>query len=121
MKAYIEGVEALKEADPSVRILTTEPLVNIVAAENATMEELRLAAIQNEHQHQVTEILSGRMCPELRGNPAYLDILGYNYYYTNQWVHQTNERLGWGGDDLNAKFVPLRKLLATFTKDTNGL
>ena len=30
MKAYIEGIELMKEVDPSVRIMVTEPLVSIV-------------------------------------------------------------------------------------------
>jgi hypothetical protein len=97
MKAYIEGVEALKEADPSVRILTTEPLVNIVPALNATPQEILDTNALNQDQFQITDMLSGRMCPELRGKPEYLDILGYNYYFNNQWIHNAgvNEFLDW--------------------------
>jgi beta-glucosidase/6-phospho-beta-glucosidase/beta-galactosidase len=111
MKAYIEGIEAAKEADPSVRILTTEPMVNIVPPENAGPEEIHAATCQHEFQFQVTDMLSGIMCPELRGKPEYLDLLGVNYYYTNQWVVGTNELLKWGKDATGSRFVPVRKLL----------
>src|SRR5918993_4112777 len=59
MKAYIEGIEALKAADPGIRILTTEPLVNIVPRQGGSPEEIAHAAAENDHQFQVTDILSG--------------------------------------------------------------
>jgi len=113
MKAYIEGIEALKAADRSVRILTTEPLVNIVPPENADVEKVLSVALLNEDQFQVTDILSGRMCPELRGKPEYLDILGYNYYYNNQWTAGTGEFLRWANDIPDERFIPLHTLLCS--------
>jgi hypothetical protein len=83
MKAYIEGIEALKEVDPGVRILTTEPLVRITHGIGATRTERATARQHHEQQFQVTDILAGRMCPELRGRPEYLDLLGFNFYYNN--------------------------------------
>ncbi|MEO6547705.1 MAG: amine oxidase [Ferruginibacter sp.] len=111
MKAYIEGVAALKEADPSIRILTTEPLVNIVASDHTNSAQVNDAANRNDHQFQVTDILSGRMCPELGGRPEYLDILGYNYYYDNQWVFGPNEILKWADESNDPRFIPLHRLL----------
>ncbi len=112
MKAYIEGIEALKEADPRVRILTTEPLINIVPIQGANVDEIEQAATQHNHQFQVTDILSGRMCPELRGKPEYLDILGYNYYYDNQYVQFPRETLPWLNEYADERFIPLHRLVA---------
>jgi hypothetical protein len=109
MKAYIEGVEALKEVDPGVRILTTEPLVNITHGRAAGRAEKAVARRHHEHQFQVTDILCGRLCPELRGRPEHLDLLGVNFYYNNQWVKATNEMLIWKSGD--ERWVPLRELL----------
>jgi hypothetical protein len=39
MRAYIEGTAALREADPGIRILTTEPLINIMPRISATRAE----------------------------------------------------------------------------------
>ncbi len=111
MKAYIEGVAAIKAADPAVRILTTEPLVNIVASLDATPEETEKAARLHEDQFQVTDILSGRMCPELGGKPSYLDILGYNFYFNNQWELASQQMLPWANELLDERFVPLNELL----------
>jgi len=111
MKAFIEGIEVMKEIDPTVRILTTEPLVNIIPPSNATAEQLMEAVSLNEGQYQVTEILCGSMCPELRGKPEYLDILGYNYYFDNQWVSTPHKMLEWAPGKQDEGFVPLHKLL----------
>lgn len=111
MKAYIEGIVALKNADPTVRILTTEPLVSIVHTNNASLWEIMEASKKNDEQFQATDILCGRMCPELGGKPEYLDLIGYNYYYTNHWVHPTNEMLDWHIGTADRRFIPLHQLL----------
>lgn len=113
MKAYIKGIDAIKAADPSVRILTTEPLINIVPSNDATMQEIEEAAAMHEAQFQVTEILCGRMCPELGGSEEYLDILGYNFYYNNQWKAAPHEFLDWKICELNPQFIPLHRLLTS--------
>ena len=119
MKAYIKGIDALKAADPSVRILTTEPLINIVPRIAATSEELENAKNLHEAQFQVTEILCGRLCPELGGNENYLDILGYNFYYNNQWTAAPHEFLDWKIGEANPAFIPLHQLLITAYKKYN--
>ena len=111
MKAYIEAIEAMKEVDNRVRIMTTEPLINITYGENASQEEIGTALSLHQDQFQVTDILSGRMCPELRGKPEYLDILGYNFYFNNQWILETHEYLEWKKDCYDNRFIPLHKLL----------
>ncbi|RIV19274.1 amine oxidase [Fibrisoma montanum] len=111
MRAYIEGVAALREADPSVRILTTEPLVQIVPPLNATNEQIIEAATADENQFQSVDILGGFMCPELGGSPDYLDLLGFNYYYNNQWELGFQTFLPWGDPVPDPRWLPLRKLL----------
>ena len=111
MRAYIEGITAMKEIDPSVRILTTEPLVNMVPPLNATQQQLDDAVKAHEHQFQVLDILAGRICRELGGRPEYLDILGFNYYYNNQWINGTGEFLPWANEGNDPRFKPLSILL----------
>lgn len=111
MKAYIEGIAAMKEIDPNVRILTTEPLVNMVPSLCATYEEKLEALAAHEDQYQALDILCGRMCPELGGKPEYLDILGFNYYYNNQWIVRTNTFLPWANEVNDPRFRPLSELL----------
>ena len=84
MKAYIEGVAAMKEIDANIRILTTEPLINRVPVLNPTETQIEDAKRIHDYQYQVLDILSGKICPELGGKPEYLDLLGFNFYYNNQ-------------------------------------
>lgn len=111
MRAYIEGVVALREADSSIRILTTEPLVNVVAPHNPTPQQKREARQHHEWQYQATDILAGRVSPELGGRPEFMDIIGFNYYYDNQWDVTTHRRLGWNDPQPDARFRLLRELL----------
>jgi hypothetical protein len=112
MRAYIEGVAAMREMDPGVRILTTEPLVNMVPPVNATPEQAQFAAEAHVNQFQATDILSGRMCPELGGQPEFLDLVGLNFYYNNQWIVGSGAFLPWVNEPFDPRWRPLHELLA---------
>jgi hypothetical protein len=44
---------------------------------------------------QSWDMLCGRLLPELGGSPRHLDIVGINYYWTNQWeIHCPGVPLG---------------------------
>lgn len=111
MRAYIAGVQAFREINPAVRILTTEPLVNMVPPINATGDQISQAAKQHEMQYQSVDMLCGKICPELGGKPEYLDILGFNFYYNNQWIAGTFDFLGWNDRVPDPRWRPLSHLL----------
>jgi len=111
MRAYIEGINAMREVDPNIRILTTEPLVNMVPPKYASVWDTARAKDVHENQFQMLDILSGRICPELGGTPDNLDLLGFNYYYNNQWIVYTSEFLPWANDEPDDRWLPLRSLL----------
>ena len=54
-------------------------------------------------------MLCGRTDPALGGAPRYLDLIGVNYYHSNQWEFDTDERLWW--HLASARRVPLQRLL----------
>ncbi|WBO83861.1 glycoside hydrolase family 1 protein [Hymenobacter yonginensis] len=112
MRAYIEGVAAMRELDPSVRILTTEPLVNIVPRAGASRQERQRAAEFHDNQFQSVDMLAGRLCPELGGRPEYIDMLGFNFYYDNQWELDPHCRIPWADVPADPRWQPLRHLLA---------
>jgi beta-glucosidase/6-phospho-beta-glucosidase/beta-galactosidase len=84
-KAAIAGVNAIRLADPEARIMVVEPLICIHPVPGADPSE---SARLNEEQFQAIDIIGGRLCPELGGKPENLEMLGFNYYHNNQWVHQ---------------------------------
>lgn len=111
MRAYIEGVAALREADPAIRILTTEPLISIVPPPRPIPRHVREARRAHLNQFQSVDMLAGRLCPELGGREEYLDILGFNYYYDNHWQLPMYQQLGWNDPVMDPRWVPLRTLL----------
>ena len=111
MKAYIEGIAAMREEDAGLRILTTEPLVNIVPPFGATLEQIAFAKARHENQFQSVDILCGAICPELGGKPEYLDIIGFNWYYNNQWIAGTETFLPWLNEIPDPRWTPLHQLL----------
>jgi len=111
VKAYIKGIEALKEFDPSVFILVTEPLVSIVPPLFPTPEEVNEAAVQHDIQYQVMDMLTGVMCPELGGRKELVDVIGFNFYYNNQWILETGQFLPWANDEPDPRWRSLCSLL----------
>jgi hypothetical protein len=58
-------------------------------------------------QFQAWDMIEGGMWPQLGGQPKYLDIIGVNYYFNNQWIH--------GGPPIDIDhrdYKPLRNILA---------
>ncbi|MGN6615840.1 MAG: amine oxidase [Ilyomonas sp.] len=113
MKAYISAVAAMKEIDPGIRILTTEPLINRAPVTNATPEQIEEAKRFHNSQFESVDMLAGKLCPELGGQPDYLDIIGVNYYYNNQSIVGVWELLPWR----NAENYPQFKSLSTLIKE----
>ena len=111
MRAYIEGIYAMREVDPSLLIMTTEPLINIVAPEQATGNQLLQAALEHDGQFQSVDMLTGKICPELGGAPQLVDMLGFNYYYNNQWVAGEGRGLSWTNIPPDTRWRSLSSLL----------
>jgi hypothetical protein len=110
VRAYIEGIRAMREVDPSVVIMTTEPLVNIVPPLQATPDEIAAAEAAHEAQYQAVDMLMGRAHPELGGAPELVDVIGVNFYFNNQWVLPSYESLDWRNHDYDARFRRLHTL-----------
>ncbi len=111
MHAYIEGVHTLKKLDSNIKILSSEPLVNMIASDSATEEQIIIAANQHKNQFQATDILCGSSCPELNGNPDLLDFIGVNYYYNNQWITGSDKFLVWKDEPKDVRWRPLHLLI----------
>ena len=108
VRATIAGCDAIWESDPHARILHCDPVIHVVASDNRP--DLNDAAAScAQSQFESWDMLCGRVAPELGGAPRYLDLIGVNYYHSNQWEFDTNERLWWHLG--NARRVSLHRLL----------
>ncbi len=83
VRGAIEATAAIRGVDPRARLITAEPLINIIAGADPTQaaeaERYRLV------QFETADMLSGRAAPELGGSAGLLDVVGLNFYPDNQW------------------------------------
>jgi hypothetical protein len=85
-RAAIRGIDAIREVCPDARIVNVDPICR-VAVDGTDPAQLEHARRFNErYVFEFWDIVSGRLMPELGGSPAHLDIVGINYYWTNQWA-----------------------------------
>jgi beta-glucosidase/6-phospho-beta-glucosidase/beta-galactosidase len=87
VRAAIAAIQAVREVDPSSRICHAEPIIHI-AVDPDYPGEAPAAEAYRQAQFQAWDMIAGRLCPELGGQPEYLDLIGVNYYSNNQWIHQ---------------------------------
>lgn len=116
-RAGIAGINAIRAAVPNARIVNVDPLCHVVPPHNR-MDLLGDAS----HFNQVAvfeswDMLCGRLLPELGGSREHLDIVGVNYYWTNQW-ELGNESAPLADDD--PRRVSLSRLMQRVWKRYGG-
>ncbi len=110
VRAWIAAVDAMREVDPGVRLVSVEPLIHTVAPRG--LEDVDgLAAAQTESQWEAWDMIAGQRAPELGGGPGYLDIIGANFYHDNQWEVPGGKKLAWHVHPRDDRWVPFHRLL----------
>jgi beta-glucosidase/6-phospho-beta-glucosidase/beta-galactosidase len=104
VRAALAATDAIRAVGPA-RLVAAEPLIYIFP-KSESEGDVAEARAYNEVQFEAIDLLSGRLEPELGGRPEYLDIIGVNYYYNNQWVD--HGRTVYLGDGM---YRPLHELL----------
>jgi protoporphyrinogen oxidase/glycosyltransferase involved in cell wall biosynthesis len=84
VRATLKGCEVIWQVNPAARILHCDPVIHVVAP--AHRPDMRDHAVTlRESQFEAWDMLCGKQEPELGGEPRFLDLLGVNYYHSNQW------------------------------------
>ena len=109
VRATIAGCDAIRSVDPRARFLQCDPMIHVVAPIdrpdwNASAAQWRAS------QFEAWDMLRGHVAPELGGAEHYLDLIGVNYYHSNQWESGTNARLWWHLG--NPRRMPMHQLLS---------
>jgi beta-glucosidase/6-phospho-beta-glucosidase/beta-galactosidase len=86
VKASIASVDAMRQAVPSIRIVYTDPMINVIASPHRP-QDARPAEAHRQAQYAALDMIAGRLRPELGGREDLLDVIGVNYYIHNQWVY----------------------------------
>jgi len=84
-RAAIRGIDAIRDVCPAARIVNVDPICRVVVAGDDPAQVEHARRFNEEWVFEFWDIVSGRTRPDLGGTPAHLDIIGLNYYWTNQW------------------------------------
>jgi len=98
VRASVAGIDAIREVSPGARFLQCDPMIHVIAPPGRP-DWAAQAAGWTASQFEALDMLAGRIEPELGGHERYLDLIGGNYYHSNQWESGTNLRLWWHLDD----------------------
>ena len=110
IRAAIAGIEAIWQVNPRARIVQVDPVIHVMAPRDRP-DLAERAAAQRAGQFEAWDMMIGQTDPGLGGQPKYLDIMGLNYYHSNQWEHP-DVRLRWEENPRDDRWVPLHRLLA---------
>ncbi len=111
VRAAIAGSEAVLQVDSRARLIYPEPTVHVIPP-RLKPQFSAMARQQRQSQFEAWDLIAGRACPELGGHPKYLDILGSNFYHSNEWEVEGEGRLRWEDEPRDDRWLPYHRLLA---------
>ncbi|HLG95708.1 MAG TPA: hypothetical protein VKX49_05285 [Bryobacteraceae bacterium] len=115
VRATIASCEAIWDVDRRARFTYPEPIINVLPPRNrpdlaGTAEQYR------QSQYEAWDMIAGYRDPHLGGKPEYLDILGANFYHSNQWEIEGAGRLRWEDEPRDDRWRPLHDMLGEVWK-----
>jgi beta-glucosidase/6-phospho-beta-glucosidase/beta-galactosidase len=109
--AAIEAAKAFRNVFPAARLLQIDPVFHIVPPSDDWEDWEKTEKYRNA-QFEGWDLISGRLQPELGGSPDFLDVVGVNYYYYNQWIlAQEPEMPGEMIEISDPRYRPFRDIL----------
>jgi hypothetical protein len=84
-KAALAGIDAIRAACPDARVINIDPICRVVPGSSAPDAIEHARKFNETWVFEFWDIVSGGFMPELGGAPEKLDVVGLNYYWTNQW------------------------------------
>jgi hypothetical protein len=88
VRAALAGIESIWAVNPRARIVNADPICKVVAPRDRPDLEDHARWYSDQVVYETWDMLAGRQFAELGGSRRHLDIVGVNYYWTNQWEHQ---------------------------------
>lgn len=110
VKTSIAAMDEIFSVIPGARFVQTDPAIHIVTSDKANEKRRFAAEDYRLSQFQAFDMLGGKTEPELGGDEKYLDILGLNYYFHNQWFYPNRRKIKRD----HPKYRPLHDILREF-------
>lgn len=95
VRATIKAIDAVRAVAPDTRFVHTDPAIHVTTRKEDAASRRR-AENYRKAQFEAFDMLCGRRKPELGGAPEYLDIIGLNYYFHNQWFFPNRRKIARG-------------------------
>lgn len=111
VRASIAAVDRIRAVFPAARFVQSEPAIHVSSASKSE-EKIAAAEERRQSQFHAFDMLLGRREPELGGAERYLDIIGLNYYFDNQWRHENARRVFLGSKN----YRPFNLILREFAE-----
>ena len=92
VRAAIAGINAIRAVLPNARIVNVDPICRVVPPVDHFDPHAHAKDFNHRAVFEAWDMLAGRTRPELGGSREHLDIIGVNYYWTNQWEIGREER-----------------------------
>lgn len=86
LRSTIAAIEAMWAVNADIRIVHTEPMINVVPHPDRP-QDAGPAEAHRQAQYAALDMIAGRTHPELGGREDYLGVIGINYYVHNQWIY----------------------------------
>jgi beta-glucosidase/6-phospho-beta-glucosidase/beta-galactosidase len=109
IRAAIAGMEAIWQIDPTSRFAHIDPIIRVLPKSDHP-DDIAAARAQHNAQYAAWDMIAGRLNPELGGAAKYLDVVGVNYYHSNQWI-QPDVRLPWEAKPRDPRYAPFNVML----------
>lgn len=109
VRASVEACHELRTVDSRCRFVYPEPIIHVVSP----VDRPDLAGevqMTNEGQFEAWDMIAGRQAPELGGREDLLDIIGMNFYHSNQWECGAG-RLEWEKTPRDPRWIPLHRMM----------
>ncbi len=85
VRAAIQGIEAIWSVLPEARMVNVDPICRVAPPMGSDSRDEDVRFFNEVAVFECWDMLAGKLLPELGGSPKHLDIVGINYYWTNQW------------------------------------
>jgi len=114
VKATIKSIDAIRAVAPDARFIQTDPAIHVTTRKRDATSRRR-AENYRQAQFEAFDMLCGRLKPELGGAPEYLDIIGLNYYFHNQWFYPNRRKIARGHE----LYRPFNEILVEYQRRYN--
>jgi beta-glucosidase/6-phospho-beta-glucosidase/beta-galactosidase len=111
VRAFIASVNEIRKVARRARILMTEPAIHVISYRQ-TPSAKREAENFRRAQFHAFDMILGKLDPELGGGSKYLDIIGLNYYFHNQWYWPNRRKISLG----HHRYRPFHDILVEYHK-----